>query len=123
MNLPDHKKIESTYGCPIDWKQSRIITTTDVLPYLHQRPYNSHKGTFGNAGMATAGSGDVLTGILVALLAQNHTPREACMLSTFIHGLSGDIAASILGETSLISSDIVHNLPQAFEALNGQNHT
>ena len=305
MNLPDHKKIESTYGCPIDWKQSRIITTTDVLPYLHQRPYNSHKGTFGhamliagkrgmagaailsaraalrsgvglltvhtptyntpiiqgavpeaiisednspthfshapntakydaiaigpgigiseesaqafaelleketrpliidadalnligthpellgmvpansiitphyrelqriagkefalnerldiarelagkhqlhiivkgaytaivcpdqhvlfnttgNAGMATAGSGDVLTGILAALLAQNYTPVETCVLGTFIHGLSGDIATSRLGETSLISSDIVHNLPQAFEALNGQNHT
>lgn len=304
MNKPDYKKVEATYGCPIDWELSRIITTNDVAPYLHQRPYNSHKGTFGhamliagkrgmagaailsaraalrsgvglltvhtptfntpiiqsavpeaiisednssthfshapnttkydavaigpglgiseesalafaelleketrpliidadalnligthpellgmvpansiitphyrelqriagkefalnerldiarkladthqlhiivkgaytaivcpdqhilfnttgNAGMATAGSGDVLTGILAALLAQNYTPRETCILSTFIHGLSGDTAASKLGETSLISSDIISNLPQAFRVLNEQNY-
>ncbi len=303
MNKNDHKKVEATYDCPIDWEQSHIITANDVVPYLHQRPYNSHKGTFGhamliagkrgmagaailsaraalrsgvglltvhtptyntpiiqsavpeaiiseddssthfshapntgkydaiaigpglgiaeesaqafaellekeanpliidadalnligthpelldmvpansittphyrelqriagkefalnerldiarelagryqlyvivkgaytaivcpnqhilfnttgNAGMATAGSGDVLTGILAALLAQNYTPYETCILGTFTHGLSGDIAASEIGETSLISSDIIHKLPQAYEMMNKQN--
>lgn len=303
MNKNDHKKVEATYGCPIDWEQSHIVTAHDVVPYLHQRPYNSHKGTFGhamliagkrgmagaailsaraalrsgvglltvhtptynipiiqsavpeaiiseddssthfshtpntskydaiaigpglgiaeesaqafaelleketrplvidadalnligihpelldmvpansiitphyrelqrisgkefalnerldiarklagkyqlyiivkgaytaivcpnqhilfnttgNAGMATAGSGDVLTGILTALLAQNYTPYVTCILGTFIHGFSGDIAASEIGETSLISSDIIHKLPQAYEMLNKQS--
>lgn len=299
MNKNDHKKVEATYDCPIDWEQSHIITANDVVPYLHQRPYNSHKGTFGhamliagkrgmagaailsaraalrsgvglltvhtptyntpiiqsavpeaiiseddssthfshapntdkydaiaigpglgiaeesaqafaellekeakpliidadalnligthpelldmvpansiitphyrelqriagkefalnerldiarklagkyqlyiivkgaytaivcpnqhilfnttgNAGMATAGSGDVLTGILAALLAQNYTPYETCILGTFTHGLSGDIAASEIGETSLISNDIIEHLPQAWKLL------
>ena len=303
MNKNDHKKVEATYGCPIDWEQSHIVTAHDVVPYLHQRPYNSHKGTFGhamliagkrgmagaailsaraalrsgvglltvhtptynipiiqsavpeaiiseddssthfshtpntakydaiaigpglgiaeesaqafaelleketrplvidadalnligihpelldmvpansiitphyrelqriagkefalnerldiarklagkyqlyiivkgaytaivcpnqhilfnttgNAGMATAGSGDVLTGILTALLAQNYTPYVTCILGTFIHGFSGDIAASEIGETSLISSVITHKLPQAYEMLNKQS--
>lgn len=304
MNKTDYRKIEATYGCPIDWEQSRIITANDVVSYLHQRPYNSHKGTFGhamliagkrgmagaailsaraalragvglltvhtptyntpiiqsavpeaiiseddssthfshapnttkydaiaigpglgiseesaqaftelleketrpliidadalnligahpellsmvpansiitphyrelqriaskefalnerldiarklagtyqlyiivkgaytaivcpdqhilfnttgNAGMATAGSGDVLTGILAALLAQNYTPYEACILSTFIHGLSGDISASEIGEISMISSDIIQKLSQAFKTLNEQKY-
>ncbi len=68
----------------------------------------------GNAGMATAGSGDVLTGILLALLARGYERREACMLGVYLHGLAGDLAARKLGEESLMASDIIHFLPQAF---------
>ena len=72
----------------------------------------------GNAGMATAGSGDVLTGILTGLLARGYTANEACQLGTYLHGLAGDIARDLNGEESLIASDIVNALPKAFKTLN-----
>ncbi len=71
----------------------------------------------GNPGMATAGSGDVLTGILLALLAQGYTTEEACKIGVFAHGLAGDSAKKKLGEISLIASDIIAHLPMAFRLL------
>lgn len=71
----------------------------------------------GNAGMATAGSGDVLTGIITGLLARGYKQREACLLGMYLHGLAGDIAARELGEESLIASDIIQYLPKAFKRL------
>ena len=71
----------------------------------------------GNAGMATAGSGDVLTGIITALLARGYQQREACLVGMYLHGLAGDIAAKHLGQESLIASDIIQYLPAAFERL------
>ena len=71
----------------------------------------------GNSGMATAGSGDVLTGIIASLLAQGYTQREACFLGVYLHGMAGDIAAHKLGEDSLMASDIIDALPQAFRQL------
>ena len=68
----------------------------------------------GNAGMATAGSGDVLTGIITALLARGYTQREACLLGMYLHGMAGDLAAKTLGKESLTASDIIAYLPQAF---------
>lgn len=68
----------------------------------------------GNAGMATAGSGDVLTGILTGLLARGYSQQEACMLGVYLHGLAGDLAAEELGEESLIARDIIRFLPKAF---------
>ncbi|MGN0282367.1 MAG: NAD(P)H-hydrate dehydratase [Prevotella sp.] len=68
----------------------------------------------GNSGMATAGSGDVLTGILTALLARGYQPGDACMVGTYLHGLAGDIAAAELGRESLTASDIINCLPKAF---------
>ena len=68
----------------------------------------------GNSGMATAGSGDVLTGILTALLARGYKQREACLVGTYLHGLAGDLAARELGEESLMASDIINYLPKAF---------
>ena len=73
--------------------------------------------TTGNAGMATAGSGDVLTGVLLGLLARGYQQREACLLGVYLHGLAGDLAAEELGEESLIASDIINYLPKAFAAL------
>ena len=71
----------------------------------------------GNAGMATAGSGDVLTGIITALLARGYRQQEACVLGVYLHGLAGDLAAADLGEESLIASDIIDYLPRAFRRL------
>ena len=68
----------------------------------------------GNAGMATAGSGDVLTGIITGLLARGYGRREACLLGMHLHGLAGDLAARDLGKESLNASDLVAYLPKAF---------
>ena len=70
--------------------------------------------TSGNAGMATAGSGDVLTGILLGLLARGYKQQDACTLGVYLHGLAGDLAAQELGQESLIASDIIQFLPKAF---------
>ena len=71
----------------------------------------------GNPGMATAGSGDVLTGILLGLLCQGYTPREAALLGVFLHGLSADLRVKSTSEESLLSSEIADYLGNAFSAL------
>ena len=68
----------------------------------------------GNSGMATAGSGDVLTGVITALLARGYAQADACLVGTYLHGLAGDIAAKKFGKESLIASDIIDALPEAF---------
>ncbi|MBR1593613.1 MAG: NAD(P)H-hydrate dehydratase [Alloprevotella sp.] len=77
----------------------------------------------GNSGMATAGSGDVLTGIILALLARGYVPLNACRLGVYLHGLAGDIAASRLGEDSVMASDIVAALPEALCSLKKEDAT
>ena len=74
----------------------------------------------GNPGMATGGSGDVLTGIIVALLCQRLSPFDAARLSAHVHGLAGDLAAAKLGETSLMATDLMDWLPAAWLELNSQ---
>lgn len=71
----------------------------------------------GNSGMATAGSGDVLTGVITALLAEKYPAITACRLGVFLHGLAGDIAAQDIGEDALTASDIIAYLPAAFRKL------
>ena len=68
----------------------------------------------GNPGMATGGSGDVLTGIITSLLGQKYTPEDASILGVYLHGLAADIAVEFIGEESLSASDIIEYLPQAF---------
>ncbi len=67
----------------------------------------------GNPGMATAGSGDVLTGVVAGLLSQGFSPEKSARLAVLIHGISGDLASERVGEYSLIASDIVNSLPLA----------
>jgi len=69
----------------------------------------------GNPGMATAGSGDTLTGIILGLLAQGYPPRQAVILGVYLHGLAGDIAAQEWGENALIAEDITNCLGKAFQ--------
>lgn len=68
----------------------------------------------GNPGMATAGSGDVLTGVITALLGQGLGDFEAAVLGVYVHGLAGDIASEKLGQTGMITTDIINALPEAF---------
>ena len=69
----------------------------------------------GNPGMATAGSGDVLCGIIGSFLAQGATPYEAAKQGVYIHGLAGDLAAKEVGEVSLIAGDILKKVPEAIK--------
>jgi len=73
--------------------------------------------TTGNPGMATAGTGDVLTGIIASLLGQSLNPVNASLLGVYIHGFAGDMAAKGKGEHSLIATDIIDSLPDAFVQL------
>ena len=73
----------------------------------------------GNPGMATAGSGDVLTGMVLSLLAQRYTPEEAAVLGVYLHGLAGDLAAEALGQEALLASDIIENIGKAYHRVRG----
>jgi NAD(P)H-hydrate epimerase len=67
--------------------------------------------------MATGGTGDVLTGILTALVCQGLSPFDAAVLGVNVHGLAGDLAAAELGQVSLVASDLLMYLPKAFQTL------
>lgn len=73
----------------------------------------------GNPGMATGGTGDVLTGLAAGLLCQGLEPFEALQVAVFVHGLAGDMAAQICGELSLTAEDLLTSVPQAFQVLAG----
>ena len=73
--------------------------------------------TTGNPGMATAGSGDVLTGILLALLAQGYAPEAACRLGVYVHGLAGDLAAEAESQIAMTAGSIVNYLPHAWKQI------
>ena len=74
--------------------------------------------TVGNSGMATAGSGDVLTGIITGLLAQGYSPCESALMGVWLHGLAGDFSSDEMGENCMLARDIIRHLPNAFKKLN-----
>lgn len=75
----------------------------------------------GNPGMATAGSGDVLTGIITGLLTQGYSPLDSAILGAYLHGLAGDLAVHKIGQEALIASDIINHLGQTFQQLQKTN--
>lgn len=94
------------YGCHVILKgHATVVASPDG---------NISTNTTGNPGMATGGSGDVLTGILLALCAQGFSPYDATRLGVFIHGLAGDIAADRFGQVSMTATDITAFLPEAW---------
>jgi NAD(P)H-hydrate epimerase len=78
---------------------------------------NCHFNTTGNPGMATAGSGDVLTGVILSLLGQGLEPIDAAVAGVYIHGAAGDLACNAEGEAALTASDIVNHIGKAISAL------
>ena len=76
-----------------------------------------YANTTGSDAIATAGSGDVLTGVITSLLAQGYPTDDAALLGVFLHGLAGDLAAQSLGNHGVTASDIIEFLPQAFQSL------
>jgi NAD(P)H-hydrate epimerase len=96
-----------TYGCIVILKGHKtIVASPNGKTYINKT---------GNVGMATAGSGDVLTGILAAFLAQEINSFETAKLAVFLHGKAGDIAARQRGKVSLVATDIIESLPLAFK--------
>lgn len=78
---------------------------------------NLYFNSTGNPGMATGGSGDVLTGIILGLLSSGYPARDACIIGMWVHGKAGDIAARRLGYEALLAGDIIDNLGKAFKKL------
>ncbi|HEU5054447.1 MAG TPA: NAD(P)H-hydrate dehydratase [Hanamia sp.] len=81
---------------------------------------NGFFNSTGNAGMATAGAGDVLTGIITGLVAQNYSPLDTCILGVYLHGLAGDIAAESFSLEAMIAGDIIENLGAAFKKVTSE---
>ena len=97
------------YNCTVVLKGANTsITTPDG---------NVNFNSTGNPGMATAGSGDALTGILLSLLAQGYKSTNAAVLGVYLHGLAGDIATEESGHESIIASDIINCLSKAFKKI------
>ncbi len=92
-------------GCTVVLKGAGTVVADAERVYVN---------TTGNPGMATAGSGDVLTGVITALAGQGLEDFDAAVLGVYIHGLAGDIAAGKVGQVSLITTDIIDSLGEAF---------
>jgi ADP-dependent NAD(P)H-hydrate dehydratase len=98
-------------------KKHQVIIVMKGAPTHIINGEDSYQNTTGNAALATAGSGDVLTGIITSLLAQGYLPIQAAQLGVYIHGLTADIALPETGYQSFIASDIIENLGKAFLSL------
>ncbi|MBD0333021.1 MAG: NAD(P)H-hydrate dehydratase, partial [Chitinophagaceae bacterium] len=104
-------------------KKAEELKTIIVLKGHHTLtalPENkSYFNTTGNAGMAKGGSGDVLTGIITALVAQGYPPAHAALFGVYLHGLAGDWAAQALSMETIVASDIITFLSQAYRKFYG----
>lgn len=127
---PHPKELDRLTGSPANADFERLHRTRELAQslqaYIILKGHNSALclpdgqvvfNPTGNSGMATAGSGDVLTGIITALLARGYHQHNACIVGMYLHGLAGDIAVKTLGKESLTASDIIDYLPQAFQLL------
>ncbi|MBM2840629.1 MAG: YjeF-related protein [Bacteroidetes bacterium] len=104
--------------CRNSASQLRSIVCLKGSPTVTATPTGQvYLNSTGNPGMATIGSGDVLTGIIASLVAQGMTPEEAASSGVFIHGISGDLASSKLGERSIMALDILDRIPDALRTL------
>jgi len=97
--------LSALYGCTVVLKGRQTIVTNGDRIYTNET---------GNSGMATGGTGDVLTGVIAALIGQKMDPFEAAILGVFLHGLAGDYAAEELGRWSMTALDVIDYLPEAF---------
>lgn len=98
-------------------KQSVVMVLKGAFTAITDENGRCYFNPTGNPGMATAGSGDVLTGIILSLLSQGYSALHAALIGVYAHGFAGDFAAKELGQEALIASDIVQFLPQAWKSL------
>jgi NAD(P)H-hydrate epimerase len=94
-----------------------IIVLKGHYTYIAMPGGKGYFNSTGNAGMAKGGSGDVLTGILTALLSQGYSPGEAALLGVYLHGLAGDCAAASWSQESMLPSDLTEHLGAAFRLI------
>ena len=93
------------FGVVLVLKGARTVVTDGRRIYTN---------TTGNPGMATGGSGDVLTGLIAALIAQKMEPFDAAVFGVWLHGRAGDLAANTFGEVSMTAADLLESIPSAF---------
>ncbi len=99
-------------------KKHKVYLVLKGVPTVTATPDgNAYINSSGNPGMATAGSGDVLTGMIASFLAQGLTPQDAAALGVYIHGHAGDTAAVKKGQQSMVASDIIKELPGVFRSI------
>jgi hydroxyethylthiazole kinase-like uncharacterized protein yjeF len=103
--LEKAKLFSERYNCILVVKGAHTITVFNKKGYVN---------TTGNPGMATAGSGDVLTGVIAGLIAQGYDPLHAAIFGVYLHGKSGDLAIETKAYQALIASDIIDNLGLAY---------
>ncbi len=101
-------RVAQATGAVVALKGAGTVVTDGQRVYVNET---------GNPGMGTAGSGDVLTGVITALSGQGLDSLRATVLGVHVHGLAGDIAADRIGQVSLMATDIVEALPEAFQRL------
>lgn len=117
VDVPDdiHDRIEAARKFAIEYQTILVLKgSPTVVAYYDGAVYVNQTG---NNGMAVGGSGDVLSGIIGSFLAQGLKPIDAALCGVFIHGLAGDIASFELGERSMMASDLIDFLPDAFMML------
>tara|TARA_B100000809_G_C15139148_1_gene532131 strand:+ start:6309 stop:6761 length:453 start_codon:yes stop_codon:yes gene_type:complete len=107
----DYHKIELTKIFAIKHQVIVLIKGAHTLIINDNDVYIN---TTGNPGMATAGSGDVLTGMITGLLSQKYNPLEAALFGTYLHGTAGDIAASKMGIEAVTASDIINEIGESY---------
>ncbi len=123
---PHHKEFERLFGT-VSGSEERhalaiqmakqlnvIIVVKGPNTFIATPAGKSYSNTTGNPGMATGGTGDVLTGVITGFLAQGFTPEDAAVMGVYLHGLAGDIAASQCSQQALIASDVINFLGNAF---------
>jgi NAD(P)H-hydrate epimerase len=111
----EQKREEIAARCASIWRVEVILKGAPSV--VGASDGELYVNTTGNPGMATAGSGDVLTGILGALLCQGVRPEDAAVLGTYLHGLAGDCAAERFTSRAMIAGDIISHLPDAWRRL------
>jgi NAD(P)H-hydrate epimerase len=126
---PHLKEFERVAGITTNWlerhqrqselsvKHSIYIVLKGAYTCITTPEGNSFFNPTGNPGMAKGGSGDVLTGMIVSLLAQYYPPQDACLLGVYLHGLAADLAVDYKSQQSLLASDIIDNIGTAFRKI------
>ncbi|MEX0794962.1 MAG: NAD(P)H-hydrate dehydratase [Pirellulaceae bacterium] len=94
------------FGCVLVLKGARTLVTDGQKNFVNET---------GNPGMGTGGTGDVLTGLITALVCQGMKPFEAASLGVYLHGLAGDLAAERLSQEGMIASDLIESIPEAWK--------
>lgn len=110
----EEEKFQKTIAFSLE---NQVIIVMKGAPTYIIDGENSYQNTTGNPALATAGSGDVLTGMITSLLAQSYKPADAAMLGVYLHGLTADIALPETGYQSFIASDCIAHIGKAYLSL------